>query len=207
MYALLVTPDPDEVAIYSIILQRARLAVTTTNSLEAALANWSERPADIIFVSLPEGSAPEQVQRVRVETLVPLILVNSEPTMQAELLQLGADLVISPIFDPKLLIAQIGVLMRRAGSVPTSTLPSLSATNLTLDPTTRIVERNGKAPQRLTHLEFRLLYTLLLNRNQVMPTETLVERVWGYSGQGDRDLVRGLVSRVRNNSARSRLSI
>jgi DNA-binding response OmpR family regulator len=25
-----------------------------------------------------------------------------------------------------------------------------------------------------------------------------VERVWGYTGQGDRDLVRGLISRLRN---------
>jgi DNA-binding response OmpR family regulator len=46
-------------------------------------------------------------------------------------------------------------------------------------------------------LEFRLLYTLLINRNQIVPTETIVERVWGYSGRGDRDLVRGLVSRLR----------
>ena len=27
--------------------------------------------------------------------------------------------------------------------------------------------------------------------------ESIVERVWGYTGQGDRDLVRGLVSRLR----------
>jgi DNA-binding response OmpR family regulator len=37
----------------------------------------------------------------------------------------------------------------------------------------------------------------MMNRNQVLPTESIVERVWGYTGQGDRDLVRGLVSRLR----------
>jgi DNA-binding response OmpR family regulator len=37
----------------------------------------------------------------------------------------------------------------------------------------------------------------MINRGQVLPTETIVERVWGYTGQGDRDLVRGLVSRLR----------
>jgi DNA-binding response OmpR family regulator len=37
----------------------------------------------------------------------------------------------------------------------------------------------------------------MINRGQVIPTETMVERVWGYTGQGDRDLVRGLVSRLR----------
>ncbi len=35
----------------------------------------------------------------------------------------------------------------------------------------------------------------MTNRDQVVPTEVIVERVWGYAGEGDRDLVRGLVSR------------
>jgi len=69
-----------------------------------------------------------------------------------------------------------------------------------LDPTTRTVEVSGKTGQRLTHLEFRLLYTLMVNRGQVIPTETLVERVWGYTGKGDRDLIRGLVSRLRTKT-------
>ena len=34
-------------------------------------------------------------------------------------------------------------------------------------------------------------------RGQILPTETIVEHVWGYTGQGDRDLIRGLVSRLR----------
>ncbi len=198
MYALLVTDDTDDQAIYSLILQRAGLAVTTTKSLDHALDNWSERPADIILLSLT-GSPQEHIRRVRSETLTPLILVVSplDTTLHAELLKQGADLVVPPVFDAKLFIAQIGVLMRRSGSVPTTSLPTLSATNLILDPTTRIIERSDRSPQRLTHLEFRLLYTLIINRNQVVPTETLVERVWGYNGQGDRDLVRGLISRLR----------
>jgi DNA-binding response OmpR family regulator len=114
------------------------------------------------------------------------------------LLKLGADLVIAPPFSAKVLIAQIGVLMRRSGSVPAFSLPTLSAPGLSLDPANRAVEVDGKPTQRLTHLEFRLLYTLMTNRDQVVPTETIVDRVWGYTGQGDRDLVRGLVSRLRN---------
>ncbi len=43
-----------------------------------------------------------------------------------------------------------------------------------------------------------MLYTLMMHAGQVLPTETLVEHVWGYSGRGDRDLVRGLVKRLRS---------
>jgi DNA-binding response OmpR family regulator len=46
-------------------------------------------------------------------------------------------------------------------------------------------------------LEFRLLYTLMVNRGQVLSPDSIVEHVWGYTGQGDRDLVRGLIRRLR----------
>jgi len=66
-----------------------------------------------------------------------------------------------------------------------------------LDPATRTVQVAGQRPHRLTHLEFRLLYTLMLHRGHIMSTENIVERVWGYTGRGDRELVRGLVRRLR----------
>ena len=53
MYALLIAEDPDEIAIFSTILQRAGLAVTTVRDLPRALQSWLERPADIILISLP----------------------------------------------------------------------------------------------------------------------------------------------------------
>jgi DNA-binding response OmpR family regulator len=37
----------------------------------------------------------------------------------------------------------------------------------------------------------------MLNREQVIPTDVIVDRVWGYDGGGDRELVRGLISRLR----------
>jgi DNA-binding response OmpR family regulator len=200
MYALLITEDADESAIFSMVLQRAGLAVTSARLLERAMEHWSERPADLIFLSLSDPPPPEQVRQVRTDTLVPLVmkLPSVDEISHYELLKLGADLVIAPPFSAKVLIAQIGVLMRRSGSVPAFSLPTLSAPGLSLDPANRAVEVDGKPTQRLTHLEFRLLYTLMTNRDQVVPTETIVDRVWGYTGQGDRDLVRGLVSRLRN---------
>jgi DNA-binding response OmpR family regulator len=199
MYALLITEDPDEVAVFSTILQRAGLAVTSINDLERAMQGWVDRPADIILVSLTTPSLRDQVRRIRVETVAPLIVAvrTIDEIEQCELLDLGADLIISSPFSLKLLIAQIRVLLRRAGNIPVFTLPTLVVREVTLDPATRTVQVVDKPVQRLTHLEFRLLYTLMVHRGQIIPTETIVERVWGYTGQGDRDLVRGLISRLR----------
>jgi DNA-binding response OmpR family regulator len=199
MYALLIAKDIDDIAIFSMILQRAGLAVTIAKDLDRAMQNWTQRPADIILLSLTDLSPQEQVQRVRNETLVPLVLsINGlDESTHCEILKRGADLVISSSFSAKLLIVQIGVLLRRAGTIPTFSLPTLNVAGLTLDPATRTVVVADSPTQRLTHLEFRLLYTLMMHRGQIIPTETLVDRVWGYTGQGDRDLVRGLVSRLR----------
>jgi len=199
MYALLVAEDPDEAAVLSLVLQRAGLAVTSSNDLERAMQSWAERPADINLVALRPNDPLAQVQRVRAETEAALVLIV-EPIEEHErcaLLENGADLLVIRPFSARLLIAQVRALLRRTGSVPLFSLPTLSLGGLTLDPATRMIQLEGRSPRRLTHLEFRLLYTLMIHRDQVLPTDTIVERVWGYSGEGDRDLVRGLISRLR----------
>ena len=38
----------------------------------------------------------------------------------------------------------------------------------------------------------------MTHRGQVIPSENIVENVWGYSGEGSKELVRGLVQRLRS---------
>jgi DNA-binding response OmpR family regulator len=199
MYALLLTQNADERAVLSLALQRAGLAVTTASDLERALLAWSEKPTDLILLALRSDEALDDVRRIRTRTTVPIVLIANqiEEDTHYELLEAGADLVISRPFSTRLLIAQMRALVRRSGGMPLFSLPTLSVAGLTLDPGTRTVQVIGQPPKRLTHLEFRLFYTLIIHRGQVLPTETIVEQVWGYSGKGDRDLVRGLVRRLR----------
>lgn len=199
MYALLLAQDSDEKAVLSLVLQRAGLAVTTSNDLEHALRTWPERPADLILLALGDDDPLTDVRRIRAETTVPVALIVGQMREEAhyELLEAGADLVVLRPFSARLLIAQVRALLRRAGGVPLSSLPTLTLADLTLDPATRTVQVTGQPSRRLTHLEFRLLYTLMIHRGQVLPTETIVEQVWGYTGQGDKELVRGLVRRLR----------
>ena len=198
MYSLLIVQDADEKAVLSLVLQRAGLAVTMGDDLERALRIWSERPADLILYAL-SGDANAALRRIRVETTVPVIVVSGQMDEETNylLLEAGADLVVSRPFSARLLIAQVRALARRVSSMPLANLPTMDAGDLTLDPTTRSVSIGNQPARRLTHLEFRLLYVLMINRDQVLPTETIVEHVWGYTGQGDKDLVRGLVRRLR----------
>jgi DNA-binding response OmpR family regulator len=198
MYAMLLAQNADERAVLSLVLQRAGLAVTTAADLERAMKSWLDRPADLIVLALG-GDPLVHVRRTRSETMIPIVVIAKQVDEgdHCALLEAGADLVICRPFSARLLIAQVQALMRRAGTVPLLSLPTLSQAGLTLDAANRTVEVAGWRSQRLTHLEFRLIYTLMTHRGQVLPPEIIVERVWGYGGRGDKELVRGLVSRLR----------
>jgi DNA-binding response OmpR family regulator len=200
MYALLIAQDADEAAVLSLVLQRAGMTVTTAKELKYAMQTWQERPTDLILLALYDPSPQDQVRLARAEAQVPLITVidSVDEGLHFALLEMGADLVVTRPFSARLLIAQVRALLRRAGSVPLFSLPTLNIAGLTLDPATRTVKVSDRPSKRLTHLEFRLLYTLMVHRGQVLPADTIVERVWGYSGRGDRELVRGLISRLRS---------
>jgi DNA-binding response OmpR family regulator len=199
VYALLLARDGDEKAVLSVVLQRAGLAVTSANDLERAMHSWAERPADLVLLSLHDGDPLAGINRVRAETTIPVIAIVSQigEETSCRLLESGVDLVVERPFSARLLIAQVRALLRRAGTVPLVSLPTLSIAGLTLDPATRTVQVVGGSTRRLTHLEFRLLYTLMIHGGQVLSTETIVEQVWGYSGRGDKELVRGLIRRLR----------
>lgn len=198
MYAMLLAQNPDERAVLSLVLQRAGLAVTTGYDLERAMKSWLDRPSDLIVLSL-KGDLLAYIRRARAESPVPIVVVVDPPDedIHCAILEAGADLVVARPFSARLLMAQVQALMRRAGTVPLFSLPTLSQAGLTLDSVNRTVDVAGWRSRRLTHLEFRLLYTLMSHREQVLPSEVIVERVWGYGGRGDKDLVRGLVSRLR----------
>lgn len=109
MYALLLARDSDEKAVLSLVLQRVGLAVNTTNDLERALQVWPQRPADLILLALGDDEPLTNVQCIRAETTVPIVVIVSQmgEGLHYELLEAGADLVIPRPFSARLLIAQV----------------------------------------------------------------------------------------------------
>lgn len=200
MQAIVVASDPDEREILTFVLRHSGLAVASSGDLKRVLANWAEHPADVILISLDDHTRlVEDVTDVRAVTAVPLVVLADSPPEDklCAALQGGADLILDRPVAGRVLAAYVQSLVRRSGGVPSFILPRLDLQDVTLDPATRTIEVAGQQKHRLTQLEFRLLFVLMTNRGQVIPTDLIVERVWGYAGQGERDLVRGLVSRLR----------
>ncbi|MBM2842724.1 MAG: response regulator transcription factor [Anaerolineales bacterium] len=200
MQAILVTADADERDILTFVLRHAGLAVSASIDLEQVTATWLERPADLIVVAGETGKGlAKDIAALRGATEVPLILLLDDvgESTHVALVRTGVDLVLMRPVSPLLLAAYAQSVLRRAGAAAAFAVPTLDLHEIALDPTTRSVRLADAVPRRLTQLEFRLLYLLMTHRGQVLPTDLIVERVWGYSGEGDRDLVRGLISRLR----------
>jgi DNA-binding response OmpR family regulator len=200
MQAIVIAEEIDEKDIFTYLTRRAGLAVAFSSDYQRVLKNWTDHPADIIILALQENKDPiEILEQVREITQVPLLLITDplkEDTF-CVLLENGVDVLLYRPLSPRVLTAHIHALSRRSASVPSFVLPDLALEDIALDTSTRTVSVHNQEPRRLTQLEFRLLFTLMTNRGQVVPTDILIERVWGYAGEGNRELVRGLISRLR----------
>jgi len=201
MQAVLYSPYLDEQSILHTVLQQAGFTVRTALDFEQSIKSWPENPADLSLISLPKNEENSEVliRAFRAQSLAHLIVIidHEAEDLMIHLYEQGADYVIARPYSSRLLLVKIKAMIRRTAGVPFFSLPILSVSGLELDPTSRTVNRSFGEPIHLTQLEFRMVYTLMTHAGQIIPTNNIVEHVWGYSGEGNRDLVRGLVKRLR----------
>ena len=202
METLIYATHPGETSVLGAIVQEAGSSFRSVKDIDTAVESVMQRPVDLTLLSINGDSTRylQVIRQLRVHTLIPFVMIVDPlpEDAQVELLDAGADMVITRPFGIRLLAAQLRGLLRRAGGLPFHVLPSLTQSGVTLDPSTRTVTVGSSESIRLTSLEFRLLYTFITHPGQIIPAENLVEYVWGYSGDGNRELVRGLVQRLRS---------
>jgi DNA-binding response OmpR family regulator len=202
MQALLFSPYADEAAVLTVMLQQAGFTVRSIRDLSQAVEAWPKQPSELILITLTEDQAPavRQIQQMRAHTVVPIIVIADQLSddLKVALLEAGADLVVSKPYSVRFFIAQIRAFLRRSAGLPFFSLPTMTQGDLVLNPADHTVTIGDGEAKHLTQLEFRLLYMLMTHVGQIVPSERIVEHVWGYSGEGSRELVRGLVQRLRS---------
>jgi DNA-binding response OmpR family regulator len=201
MKILLASVEPDLTDTLRFILIHAGYVVEEKRKLKEAVSTWFENPSDMaIVVGTNTEEVRSDVKSLRMVSEIPLLSLveDARESETVSLLQAGADLILPLPVGPQLLTHYCQSLLRRANRIPEHTLPVLDLERIRLDPSSRTVKVENREPVRLTQLEFRLLYVLMTQRGHVIPSEVIVDRVWGYSGTGNKELVRGLVSRLRS---------
>jgi DNA-binding response OmpR family regulator len=187
-------------------LQQQKLDV----ALEAVPTNVFQRTSEelpdliVLDVNWPENLILEMVKKLRVETVVPIILLTSMGTEEFQLnaYAAGVDDVLSKPASPSLFNAKIKVWLRRAWTVSPDTLDPIAVGRIQLQPEMRSVTLPNGQSVRLTNLEFRLLYFLMSRPGRPVTTENLIQHVWGYTGEADSTVLKNLVYRVRRKIER-----
>lgn len=202
MKVLLYGDNRDQLDFDTFILRQAGLQPLVTANADKLLAMCSEEAPDLVILETTsrETDLLPMVGKLRTDSDTALMLISPQGEEEYVLaaLDLGVDDYLPRPHSPQMLVARIRALIRRAQPVPLSALGPVSVQDLVLDPEQHVVTTADGAAVRLTNMEFRLLFLLMRNPDRVIPTETIVERVWGYGGAGEATLVKNLVSRLRH---------
>ncbi|MDW3176956.1 MAG: response regulator transcription factor [Acidimicrobiia bacterium] len=112
---------------------------------------------------------------------------------EAEGLDTGADDYLTKPFNFVVLLARLRSLLRRRGSARPATL---EAGDLTLDPATHEVRRDGRLID-VTPREFSILEYLLSHVGEAVTKQTLLEHVWDFDFDGGPNIVEVYVGSLR----------
>lgn len=197
MRVLVVDDDIQLASLVAFALRREGFETLKAHDGEAALRVWAAAQPDLVIldVNLPGHDGYTVLREIRAVGATPVIMltVRGDEDDMVHGLGLGADDYIAKPFSPKNLLARVRAVLRRSGQAE----PTLSAGSLTLDPERRSVQWGDERVVRLTPLEFRLLHYLFTNRGHVLPTDAIIQHVWGYDAPGDRTVLKQLIRRLR----------
>jgi DNA-binding response OmpR family regulator len=179
-------------------LEEANHTVTLTrDGLDGAHAGETY-PVDAIVldVMLPGLSGFEVARRLRrAGRQVPIIMLTARdaPADVVHGLDAGADDYLTKPFAFNVLLARLRALSRRAAQAPSATL---SVGDLTLDPATREVTRDGSRVE-LTNTEFRLLEFLARRAGRACSRASIIDGVWGFDQEVQPNTVDAFVRLLR----------
>ncbi|MGN7762413.1 MULTISPECIES: response regulator [Paenibacillus] len=151
----------------------------------------------LLDLNLPGMGGFEVCKRVRAVKQTPIIMLTARDTVSDRVrgLDTGADDYVPKPFAIEELLARMRSLQRRLHLAETGD-EVLCAKDLTLDKASHRVSRAGREIE-CSQREFELLHCLLAHKNRLMNREALLNLVWGYSYEGETNVVDVYIRYVR----------
>ena len=205
---VLVEDDADLAFTVALALRREGWDVETFGTGGAALDHVREHGCDLVLLdlNLPDVDGLSVCRDLRGHPptrAVPILMLTARVDERDRLLgfELGADDYVTKPFSTRELVARIRALLRRAGPVASD---DLVAGDLAIDRGAHRVTVAG-SPLRLTKKEFDLLCLLVESRPRVVSRDTILSRVWGYTGEVETRTVDAHVKLLRKKIGESRI--
>ncbi|OGO20920.1 MAG: hypothetical protein A2Z14_01730 [Chloroflexi bacterium RBG_16_48_8] len=199
MKALVVEDDSTLADVIAFTLRREGFHIIQASDGEMALQRWIEEDPDLILldINLPKLDGFSVCEKIREQSNTPIIMltVRGEEEDILHGLEIGADDYVTKPFSPRQLVARVRTVLRRVNRIPIPTTFNIG--DLKFDQDRREVQVGGQRLVQLTLLESKLFEILIRNSGHVVPTNLVIEFIWGAEG-ADRDMVRQVVHRLRS---------
>ena len=171
-------------------------------------AENGERAVDIFFeekeialilldVMMPKMDGWQVCREIRQYSKVPIIMLTARADERDELMgfNLGVDENISKPFSPKILVARVNAVLRRAGKADAADV--LEVGGIKVDKTAHQVFIDGE-PIELSFKEFELLQYFVENVGIALSREKILNAVWNYDYYGDARTIDTHVKKLRS---------
>lgn len=153
----------------------------------------------LMDITLPFMGGFHWCQEIRKESSVPIIFISSasDNMNMVMAMNMGADDFIAKPFDQSVLVAKISALLRRTYDFNQSNL-ILSVAGAVLNTNNNTLEFNGTVLE-LPRNEYRILLTLMQNKDKVVSREKLMEELWETDCFVDENTLTVNVGRLRKS--------
>ncbi|MBR1863338.1 MAG: response regulator transcription factor [Ruminococcus sp.] len=151
----------------------------------------------ILDIMMPFMDGVEVLRKIRekgIQTPVLLLTAKSQVEDRIAGLDSGADDYLTKPFAMGELLARIRAMTRRR----TEFSPNiLKVGNVTLDRERFVISTEEGGETKLGNKEFQVLEMLMLNRNVLISTERLMEKIWGFDAEAEISVVWVYISYIR----------
>ncbi len=151
----------------------------------------------ILDVMMPNMDGWQVCREIRNFSKVPIIMLTAKADERSELqgFDLGVDEYITKPFSPKILVARVDAILRRAHLLVNETV--LSVGGIEINKSAHVVTIDGK-PIELSYKEFELLSYFVENRGIALSREKILNNVWNYDYFGDARTIDTHVKKLRS---------
>ena len=151
----------------------------------------------ILDVMMPNMDGWQVCREIRNFSKVPIIMLTAKADERSELqgFELGVDEYMTKPFSPKILVARVDAILRRAHLLRNESI--LSVGGIEMNKAAHVVTIDGKSIE-LSYKEFELLSYFIENRGIALSREKILNNVWNYDYFGDARTIDTHVKKLRS---------
>lgn len=165
-------------------------------ALEIFESNKNKINLILLDVMMPKLDGWSVLRQIRQESKVPIIMLTARGEEQDELFgfELGVDEYITKPFSPKILVARVEAILKRAGQ---DVKEVKNYGGIEIDKEGRTVKVEGKQIE-LSLREYELLTYLVENKNIALSRDKILNNVWNYDYYGDSRTIDSHIKKIRH---------